>query len=133
MAKKNPWQIATFILIGVLVLGGITGLIAFGKNAISNNTNTCPPNNEGKFCYDKDYKSLYDSIDVTDLEKCRGLFGSDYPIINQMNTIKGWAEVIESTCSGGNSIGCMTYGEENSERIISEINSIISSIKSSCR
>ena len=61
MAKKtNGWMIATFILIGVLVLGLITGFIVLGTK------NSCSPNNQGQYCYDENYlvnyRDFYDCV-----------------------------------------------------------------------
>jgi len=41
MVKKNPYKIATWVLVGILVLGGITGLIAFGNNNSSGGYSSC--------------------------------------------------------------------------------------------
>lgn len=53
MAKKtNGWQIATFVLIGVLVLGLITGFIVLGN---SNRNEECSSNID---CQKLDYPSV---------------------------------------------------------------------------
>ena len=102
MAKKNPWQIVTFVLIGVLVLGLITGFIVFGSSGNSNGTGQCYLSdiqskevNNGRIDYAIGYLQGTDCYDIQGVDSSWTCFLDD-------------VDPIESSCTSS-STGCSTF------------------------
>jgi len=68
--KRNLWMIATWVLIGVLVLGSITGFIVFGNDK----SDRVPP--QVKFitsnptCEESNYGQMISEGNFNPLDKC---------------------------------------------------------------